>query len=437
MIQSTNQEMSTMTVDTKKELIVSHIAETLIGSEIIRLAGEVNEKIRNGEKIYNLTIGDFNPRIFPIPAELKKEIIDAYLNDETNYPPADGIAELRTAVSEFLKRKGGLDYKPDQVIIAGGARPIIYSTFRTLVDPGDTIVFPVPSWNNNHYTHLNSGKPVLIETTPENNFMPTAEELKPHISKANLVALCSPLNPTGTTFTREGLKDICDLIVAENKRRQPGQKPLYLMYDQIYWALTFGKTKHYDPVSLNPEMRDYTVFIDGISKSLAATGVRVGWAFGPKKIMDKMKSILGHVGAWAPKAEQVAVAKYLKQANPVDAYLADICKKVNDRLQAFHSGFQALKAEGFRVDSIAPQAAIYLTVRFHLHGQKTADGKILQTTKDVTKYILDEAKIAIVPFYAFGSSENSSWYRLSVGTCRLEDVDTIMQNLGKALRKLS
>jgi aspartate aminotransferase len=429
--------MSPTTVETKKELIVSQIAETLIGSEIIRLAAEVNEKIRNGEKIFNLTIGDFNPKIFPIPAELKQAIIDAYNNDETNYPPADGIADLRGAVSAFLKRKGGLDYKADQIIIAGGARPIIYACFRTLVDPGDTILFPVPSWNNNHYTHLNDARPVMVETRPENNFMPTAAELKPHLSKANLIALCSPLNPTGTTFTKEGLKEICELIIAENKRRAANEKPLYLMYDQIYWSLTFGKTQHFDPVTLVPEMKEYTVFIDGISKSLAATGVRVGWTFGPKKIMDKMKSILGHVGAWAPKAEQVATANYLKQEAAMDSFMVDICKKVSDRLNAFHKGFQALKTEGFRVDSIAPQAAIYLTVQFNLHGQRTSDGKVLATTKDVTKYILDEGKIAIVPFYAFGSSEDSSWYRLSVGTCKLEDVDTIITNLRNALKKLS
>src|ERR1051325_3370220 len=421
--------MSTTSVETKRELIVSHIAETLIGSEIIRLAWEVNEKIKNGEKIFNLTIGDFNPKIFPIPAELKQEIIHAYNEDQTNYPPADGIAELRASVSHFLKRKGGLDYKADQIVIAGGARPIIYSAFRTLVDPGDTVLFPVPSWNNNHYTHLNDAKPIMIETKAENNFVPTAGELKPYLSKANLIALCSPNNPTGTTFTKEGLAEICDLIVAENKRRSADQKPLYLLYDQIYWTLTLGKTKHYDPVSLNPGMKEYTVFIDGISKSLASTGVRVGWTFGPKKVMDKMKSILGHVGAWAPKAEQVAVAKYLKQDTAVDHYLSDICKKVEDRLVAFHKGFQSLKGEGFKVDSITPQAAIYLTVQFKLHGQKTADGTVLKTTKDVTKYILDEGKIAIVPFYAFGAAEDSSWYRLSVGTCRLEDVETIIANL--------
>jgi aspartate aminotransferase len=420
-----------------RELKVSQMAETLIGSEIIKLAGEINEKIRNGEKIYNLTIGDFNPKIFPIPAELKQEIINAYMNDETNYPPADGILPLRQAVARFLRDRQGLDFKDDQILIAGGARPLIYAVFQAIIDPGDQVLFPVPSWNNNHYTHLSAGKQVFVETSAANNFMPTAEELRPHIGSATLLALCSPLNPTGTTFSKEGLEAICDMVIEENNRRGEGQKPLYLMYDQIYWALTFGETKHYDPVSLRPELKNYTIFIDGLSKSLAATGVRVGWAMGPKKVIDKMKSILGHVGAWAPKAEQVASARYLAQDALVDAFMDDIKKKVNDRLTGFYNGFTQLKKEGFSVDAIAPQAAIYLTVQLDLKGKRTSSSTVLSTTKDVTKYVLDEAKIALVPFYAFGASEDSPWYRLSVGTASVSDIDGAISSLRSALQKLS
>jgi aspartate aminotransferase len=429
--------MSATTLDKNNELIVSKLAENIIGSEIIKLAAEVNEKIKKGEKIYNLTIGDFNPKIYPIPAELKTAIVDAYNDDQTNYPAADGMLELRQAVAKFLKNYGNLDYKSDEIVIAGGARPIIYSIFRALVDAGDTVVFPVPSWNNNHYTYLNDAKHIIIETSPATNFMPTAADIKPYISTANLIALCSPLNPTGTTFRKEELEAICDLILAENEiRNAKGQKPVYLMYDQIYWALTHGETKHYEPVSLRPEMKNYTVFVDGISKSLAATGVRVGWAMGPKKIIEKIKMILTHVGAWAPKAEQVATANYLNDTVNYDAFLSDIKTKLNTSLVGFYKGFQALKTEGYSVDAIAPEAAIYLTVQFSLHGKKTADGNVLKTTQDITKYILDEAKVALVPFYAFGASADSSWYRLSVGTCKAEDVEGVIGNLRAALKKL-
>lgn len=278
---------------------------------------------------------------------------------------------------------------------------------------------------------------VVIEATPENNFMPSAADIAPHIQKASLVALCSPQNPTGTVFTKEGLEEICDLILSENKRRGKDAKPVYLMYDQIYWELTYGDIKHYNPVTLRPDMREYTVFVDGISKSLAATGVRVGWSMGPKFIIDKMKAILTHIGAWAPKAEQVATAKYLSNLSSYAAFLDHQKSEIRQRLEGFYKGFSVLQQQGFAVRAIPPQAAIYLTVQFALHGKKTPDGKVLETTRDITKFILDEAKLAIVPFYAFGAADNSSWYRLSVGTCRLEDVNESLEKIKAALQKLS
>ena len=301
--------MNTSLLDPIVNQKVSEMAENLVGSEIIKLAGEVKEKIKQGEKIYNLTIGDFNPKLFPIPAELKQEIITAYQNDETNYPPANGVLELRESVSTYLHTRAGLEYDADQILISGGARPLIYATYQTILDPEDTVLFPVPSWNNNHYSHLTRAKQILIEATAENNFMPTAADLRPYISEANLIALCSPLNPTGTVFTESGLAEICDLILDENKKRGDSKKPVYLMFDQIYWQLTHGETRHFDPVSINADMKNYTIYIDGISKAFAATGVRVGWAFGPQKLINKMKAILSHIGAWSPKAEQVATAK--------------------------------------------------------------------------------------------------------------------------------
>lgn len=422
----------------ERTLRVSRMAETLVASEIIKLAGEINEKIKNGEQIYNLTIGDFDPKVFPIPVELEEEIIKAYKEHATNYPPADGLLETRKAVAEFISEKEGLDYNPaTEILMSAGARPLIYATYQTLVQPGDTVIFPVPSWNNNHYTHLSHAKKIEIIATHENHFMPTAADIKPHLKGAALVSLCSPLNPTGTVFSKEDLTEICEAIVEENDSRGENEKPLYLMYDQIYWVLTYGETEHFNPVTLVPEMRNYTIFIDGLSKAFAATGVRVGWSFGPAKVIGKMKSILSHLGAWAPKAEQVATARYLNRKNDVNNYLERFKEEIHSRLDGFYNGFMALKREGFKVDAIAPQAAIYLTVQFSLHGMKKADGSVLANTKDITKYLLEEAHVAIVPFYAFGDSDNSTWYRISVGTCKLEEVEKVIESLRKALSKLS
>ena len=417
-------------------LPVSEMAENLIGSEIIKLAAEINEKIRNGERIFNYTIGDFDPKIFPIPAELNDAIIQAYGKHHTNYPAANGMPELRKSVAQFLQQRQSLTYSPEEILISGGARPLIYATYLTLLDKGDTVVFPVPSWNNNHYCHLSQATPIFVETKMENNFMPTADELRPHLAEATLLALCSPLNPTGTVFSKAQLESICDLVIEENNRRGPDRKPLYLMFDQIYWVLTFGTSQHFDPVGLRPELRDYTIFVDGVSKSLAATGIRVGWAFGPQRIIDKMKAILSHVGAWAPKAEQIATAEYLQNSSAVDRFLHNFKLEIEERLEKFYRGFTELKNKGYRVSAIAPQAAIYLTVQLDLVGKKIADGTVLHDQKSVTQFILDNAKLAIVPFSAFGASDESTWYRLSVGTCNKHEIDDVFKKLDSVLSSL-
>jgi aspartate aminotransferase len=409
----------------------------LIGSEIVRLGADIKAKINSGEKIYNFTIGDFDSSIFPIPKKLENEIVDAYRNKFTTYPPADGILALRESVSAFIKEREGLDFNTNEILIAAGGRPLIYTLYRALVDKDDKVIYAVPSWNNNHYVHFVEGRHEVIEATRENNFMPSAEDIKPHIKDAVLIALCSPLNPTGTVFKKEELEKICDMVLEENSRRTEEEKKLYVMYDQMYWMLTFGETVHYNPVSLRPGMKDYTIFIDGISKAFAATGVRVGWALGPEHFLAKMKAINSHIGAWSPMAEQNATAKFLLQNDAIDEYLSNYKKELQERLQLIYEGFQQLRSEGFSVDACAPQAAIYLTIQINLVSKTTNNGNLLSTQSDVTSYILNEAKLAVVPFYAFGAPKDSAWYRLSVGTCKKEEIPEMLEKLRSALSKLS
>ncbi|MEO6539668.1 MAG: pyridoxal phosphate-dependent aminotransferase [Ferruginibacter sp.] len=416
---------------------LSVLSETLKASEIVRLGATIKEKMNKGESIYNYTIGDFDSAIFPIPAELEAEIVDAYKNGFTTYPAAEGNLDLREAVSAFMSSRAGLHYSANEILIAAGGRPLIYALYRAVVDKGDKVIYPAPSWNNNHYVHFTEGEHIMLEAEKENNFMLSAPQIKEHIKGATLLSLCSPLNPTGTTFGKDELLAICDLVIEENMRRAEGEKKLYLMYDQIYWTLTFGDTVHYNPVTLNPAMKNYTIFIDGISKAFAATGVRVGWAMGPADILVKMRSINSHVGAWAPMAEQKAVAKYLLRTEAIDKYFAGFKAEINTRLQNIFTGFQQMKNEGFRVDAIAPEAAIYLTIQIDYAGKTTESGKLLATQADVTSYILDEAKLAVVPFYAFGAMPDSSWYRLSVGTCKKEEINEMLGALRTALGKLS
>ncbi|MGC4035420.1 MAG: aminotransferase class I/II-fold pyridoxal phosphate-dependent enzyme [Chitinophagaceae bacterium] len=416
---------------------LSQLSETLIGSEIVKLGGEIREKIRQGQKIYNYTIGDFDPSIFPIPKALEDAIVEAYRDHFTNYPAAEGNLDLREAISSFTKETEGLSYSNDEILVASGGRPLIYSVFRAICDKGDKIIYAVPSWNNNHYTHFVEGEHIVVEATAETNFMPTAASIRPYVREATLIALCSPQNPTGTTFTKKELEAICDLILEENTRRGTGEKKLYLMFDQMYWHLTYGSIQHYNPVSLRPAMKEYTIFIDAISKVFAATGVRVGWSFGPATIISKMKAILTHIGAWAPMAEQKATAHFLTNNRAaIKEFLLNFKSEIEERLRKIYDGFISLKNEGLHVNAIAPQAAIYLTIQINAVGKKTSEHKILSNQSDVTDYLLNEAKLAVVPFYAFGADKNSAWYRLSVGTCKKEEIAEMIQMLRSALLKL-
>lgn len=415
---------------------LSNLAESLIGSEIVKLGNEINERKRNGEEIFNYTIGDFDPTVFPIPKGLEERIIAAYQNGYTNYPPGDGLLALRQAIGDMFRREEGINYANDEIQIASGGRPIIYTLFKTVVNPGDKVIYTVPSWNNNHYVHMNEGEHCKIEVTPENNFMPLAVEVAPHLKGAALLCLCSPQNPTGTTLQKEELEKICDLVLEENASRSAEEKKLYVMFDQMYWTLTYGDTVHYNPVKLRPAMKAYAIFVDGISKSFASTGVRVGWALGPKNVIGKIKSLLSHIGAWAPMPEQVAVADFLNQTEDVKAYLAHLKSELKYRLDYIYSGIMQMKAKGMPVDAIAPQAALYLTIKFDFKDYNF-NGKLLATQQDVSDFILSEAKLAIVPFNCFGANIESPWYRISVGTCKREDLPKIFEQLENAFSKLT
>ena len=416
--------------------MVSKLAQNLIGSEIIKIGNQVNELKAQGAEIANLTIGDLDSNIYPIPAGLKQNIQKAYADNLTNYPPANGLLSLRKAVAKDIKSRWNLDYSPDDILVSGGSRPLIYATFKTIVDEGDKVVYAVPSWNNNHYAYLTSANAVELEVSPKDNFLPTADVITPHLEGAVLLALCSPLNPTGTMFTKEQLSEICEAVIAENKKRGEGEKPLYLMYDQIYAMLTFGDSEHFNPVSLYPELRDYTIYIDGTSKCFAATGVRVGWSFGPTKVIDRMKALLTHVGAWAPKPEQQAVAEFLDNTPAVNEFVNDFKGKIAHSLEVLHAGIQEMKSKNFAVDSIKPMGALYLTIKLDYVGKTTEDGKVLKDSTDLVFYLIENAGVALVPFSAFGNSREMPWFRASVGACSVEDLQKMFPKLENALAKL-
>lgn len=417
--------MTATTTLIQDETTLSSLARGLVGSEILRIAAEINALKSEGKQICNLTVGDFSPTEFRIPQRLEALILEALSAGNTNYPPSDGVLDLRKAVIRFYDEALALKYPIESCVIAGGSRPIIFAAYAAVVDPGDKVIYPTPSWNNNHYTYLMRGEPVEIVVGPETNFLPTADQLRPHIADARLICICTPLNPAGTVMAREDVAAIAKLVVDENQRRAAtGARPLFILWDQVYWQLTFGSSRHYAPPQLVDESRHYTIFVDGISKAFAATGLRVGWTVAPPHVSSRMRDILGHVGAWAPKAEQVAVAKFLGEPHEIAAFSEVMHRELQLRLDLLYDGLEAMRNDGLPVRAIAPQGAIYLSVQFAIPGK---------TNEQIRKLLLDRAGFAVVPFQAFGTKRDDGWFRLSVGAVSPADITAGLQRVREVL----
>ena len=405
------------------------ISKAMQGSLILQIAGEVRGLIANGQPVCNLTVGDFDAKQFPIPGALQEAVFDAYRAGQTNYPPSEGIPELRNAIVGWYKRQLNIEVAPDWIVVAAGARPVMYATARLFLEAGDTFAFAVPSWNNGYYAQLCGARAYPVPTKAENNFFPTPDELRPALRVARLFSLNSPLNPTGTVIRPDQLRGIAELVVEENQRRQAnGDRALIWMWDQVYWQLTYGDSRHLHPTTLVPEVTPYIITVDAISKAFAATGLRVGWAMVPPNLAERMKSLLGHVGAWAPRPEQLATARLLDQESACAVFNDAFRGQLSERLSVLSKGLTELG-----IEHLVPQGAMYLSVRFSLFGRRGVDGQPMRTNEDIRKFLLQQAGLAIVPFQAFDMTGDTGWFRMSVGAVSVAALQAAFARLRAAL----
>jgi aspartate aminotransferase len=308
---------------------------------------------------------------------------------------------------------------------------LIYSLFQILCNAGDGVIYGTPSWNNQYFIQTVGAKPIPVATKPKDGFLLTAEKIAPYIKEATLLCLCSPQNPTGTVYAKKALAAIVDLVIQENRRRGNRRK-LYVLFDSIYGCLASDDHYNYNPLELNPDIKPYLVTVNAVSKIFAATGMRVGWCLGPAAILEKMRNLSTHIGAWAPMAEQKAVARFLVRIDPVKKYLTNFKSDARECLDRIYNGFMRLKHNGYPVNAIKPQAGIYLSVQFNLVGV-CVNNRELNNAPDVAHYLLEQSGFAILPFSVFGSAENLPWFRISVGTCRKIDIPVMLRKLEVAL----
>jgi len=399
---------------------LSALSKSLRGSIILGIAADVRELQATGRPLCNLTVGDFDPRQFPIPKGLEDRLGEALRSGETNYPPSDGLLTLRQAIIEYLRREFGVEYPLGSVLVTSGGRPAIYAIFRCLVDSGEVVLYSVPSWNNDYYAEMIGAKKVAVQARAANRFQPVLADFAPHLTEARLLCLCSPGNPTGTIMDPETASEILRAVVEENRRRRTG-KPLFVLFDIMYGSLLQEGGEPYHPLALVPEAAPWVITVDGISKAFAATGLRVGWTLGAPPVIARMKDFLGHVGAWAPRPEQVATAGFLRDPDGIAQFRDQMTRALGERLEALYDGFTAMKQEGLPVDCVRAQGAMYVSLRVDLAGRQWR-GQTIADNDALRKLLLHEAGLAAVPFQAFGVSDHTGWFRLSVGAVSVEDI---------------
>jgi len=413
-------------------------AYTMLGSRILGIASQVRAMQAQGVEICNLTVGDFSPAHFRIPEDLRIKIGERLAAGDTNYPPSDGLPEMRQAIADFYTEHLGVTVPMSAVVVGSGARPPLYAALACLLDEGDTYLYGLPTWNNEYYAHLNGARVVTLPTSPDHGFHLTADAVAPHLPEARVLHINSPLNPCGTCIDEAALKGICDAVVAENRRREAsGEKALFLLFDMVYWLLTFGDAAHHHPLGVCPEIAPYVIYIDAISKNFAGTGLRLGWGVVPPHIQPKLKALIGHMGAWAPRPFQSASTWFLGQRGLVDGWLASFKPQLQARLDIIYEAFTDMAARGLPVEAIPPQGAIYLSVRLDLVGRDCpTDGPTggkFESNEDIRRYLLEAARVAVVPFRAFGMEGESGWFRMSIGAVGVTELRAAMARLAEAV----
>jgi aspartate aminotransferase len=210
-----------------------------------------------------------------------------------------------------------------------------------------------------------------------------------------------------------------------------------VIYDQVYWLLTHGDAVHHHPLSVCPDMAPYTFYVDAVSKWLAGTGLRLGWGVVPPYLQPRFKALIGHMGAWAPRPVQAATAWYLGQGDDLATWIGGFKSEIKARLDCLYDAFTAMAAQGHPVEAIAPQGAIYLTLRLDLVGKPGPGGTPFTSNEDIRRFLLQEAGLALVPFRAFGMEGETGWFRASIGAAGLEELQAAMDRLAAALDSLS
>jgi aspartate aminotransferase len=383
-------------------------AVTRVKPSATMVATQVARDLKNaGRDIISLSVGEPD---FDTPDHIKKAAIDAINRGETKYPPVLGIVPLREAIASKFKRENGIDYKASQTIVGTGGKQILFNTFLATCDKGDEVIIPAPYWvSYPDMVTIAGGTPVIVKTTLEQGFKMQAEDLDRAITpRTKWVLLNSPSNPTGAAYTRAELKALTDVLM------RPKNKHVWVFADDIYEHLIYGGFEFTTPVQIEPNLMDRALTMNGMSKSYAMTGWRIGYAAAPDILIKALDLLHGQQTSGACTIAQWASVEALN--GPQD-HLPVFRKAFEERRDLVVSMLNQAKY----IKCPMPEGAFYVYPDCsQAMGKKTLSGKVLQTDEDFIGELLQQEGVAVVHGSAFGLGPN---FRISYAakTGLLED----------------
>ena len=336
---------------------------------------------------------------FDTPAHIKEAAKKAIDSGFTKYTPASGMKELKEAVGKKFKNDNNLSYSTEEILISCGAKHSIFNIILTLCNQGDEVLLPSPYWvSYPEMIKVAGAKPVILGTTQENNFKITPGQLKGAItSKTKLLILNSPSNPTGMVYTREELLSLSSILAGEG---------IFCISDEIYEKIIYDGEVHTSIASLGPEIKRLTIVVNGVSKSHAMTGWRIGFAAGPQELIQAMSNLQSHsTSNPASISQKAALAALEGPQAPLDNMVAEFSKRRDCLVEALNSikGISCLK----------PQGAFYVFPNITQLLGKVFKGELIKDSAFLARIFLSEAGVAVVPGSAFGANGH---LRLSYAT---------------------
>jgi aspartate aminotransferase len=350
---------------------------------------------------------------FNTPENIKEAGIKAIKDNQTRYTPASGMIELKSAVAEKFKKDNNLDYKPSDIIISCGAKHSLYNIFMAILNPGDEVIIFSPYWvSYEEQVKIADGIPIFVELDESRNFEIDFDLLEKKITKKTKAMIVnSPSNPTGAIFSEKTLQKIADIALKNN---------IIIISDEIYEKLIYNGKKHISIASLSKEVKSKTIVVNGVSKTYAMTGWRIGYlASDDKEIISAIDNLQSHSTSNPTTLAQIAAIEALKTPEDI---IQTMVSEFDKRRKHILERVRAING----LTAIEPEGAFYIFPNFSQFIGKTIKGKIIKGSLDMAELLLNEAKVAVVPGIAFGSDKH---FRLSYATS--------MTNIDKGLDRIA